>query len=155
MSFFQEVRDRSLDSATPVPALPDYLPNVCILFGIFPFSTSVKNRKTFSVVDLHRLLPPGPASEPMSPLHGTQGRPDNFARQIPHFGFVGRWAWTGNGKEGIWINSLPPFSAGMTLANLFGLVGFLLLNFVYLYAVITEACLLKNSKKSPVSNICP
>ena len=27
----------------------------------------------------------------------------------------------------------------MTLANLFGLVGFLLLNFVYLYAVLTEA----------------
>ena len=28
----------------------------------------------------------------------------------------------------------------MTLANLFGLLGFLILNFVYLYAVITEAC---------------
>uniref|UniRef100_A0A914KWW0 7TM_GPCR_Srx domain-containing protein n=1 Tax=Meloidogyne incognita TaxID=6306 RepID=A0A914KWW0_MELIC len=27
---------------------------------------------------------------------------------------------------------------GMTFANLFGLVGFLTLNFVYLYAVITE-----------------
>lgn len=27
----------------------------------------------------------------------------------------------------------------MTLANLFGLVGFLFLNFVYLYAVLTEA----------------
>uniref|UniRef100_A0A915N704 Uncharacterized protein n=2 Tax=Meloidogyne TaxID=189290 RepID=A0A915N704_MELJA len=32
------------------------------------------------------------------------------------------------------VSALP----GMTFANLFGLVGFLTLNFVYLYAVITE-----------------